>query len=88
MEDVCRGTWVRGSPGNHEAQQVCFLSGPQSNLQTIFKCQGSNAKSISVQDGRLWPHLYLKFLDNKIVQNKEPIKEIIKGFFRGAKGKV
>lgn len=54
--------------------------GPKArNLQVIFNCQESDAKSISAQDGPLWPHSYLKVLDDKIVQNTEHIKEIITG---------
>lgn len=40
-----------------------------------------HGESISVCDERLWPHSYLKFLGDKIFQNTESIKEIIKGIF-------
>lgn len=94
-----RGTWVGDvplplfqvseSPVTLTLSRSASYLGPKArDLQVIFKCQGSDAKSISAQDGPLWPHSYLKVLDDKIVQNTEHIKEIITGIFGGAKGKI
>lgn len=65
--------WVSELP-RYFCRSASYLDPKASNLQAIFKCQRSNGKCISAYDEWFWPHLYLKFSDNKIFQNTKAHK--------------